>query len=385
VQKLVMIFLSIFILAACAPQATFGDAIIEGEPSPFPTNIVPSRPIYEVQRGDVIDQRSYSGRVSAVRTSQLVFSIDGRVEQTYFSVGDDVTAGDIIAELDTTQLESQLLDAQEELAIAQSLLESAANQITFERQRAELNIELAQTFLDYARLQAANPPSAEESLLIRQRELELELAELALAQVSAGVDPALEYELTRAQEQVDYVNELITQAVLVAPMNGRLISFFVSVGDTVTAFETTGVVADLSELEVTNAIADAEASELTEALPVILQRANSPDEVYEATIYQLPQPFGSANDGLTHIHFNTQPAPLEFELGERISFVVTIAERHDVLWLPVAAIRQFSGRNFVVVQEDGVERRVDIRLGLQGNDRVEILEGLEANQRVIAP
>jgi multidrug efflux pump subunit AcrA (membrane-fusion protein) len=53
--------------------------------------------------------------------------------------------------------------------------------------------------------------------------------------------------------------------------------------------------------------------------------------------------------------------------------------------LPIGAIRQFSGRNFVVIQDNGVERRVDVQLGLQGNERVEILEGLEENQRVIAP
>jgi multidrug efflux pump subunit AcrA (membrane-fusion protein) len=68
-----------------------------------------------------------------------------------------------------------------------------------------------------------------------------------------------------------------------------------------------------------------------------------------------------------------------------MSLIITIAERKNVLWLPASAIRQFGGRDFVVVQEDGVERRVDVRLGLEGNDRVEILEGLEENQRVVAP
>jgi HlyD family secretion protein len=385
VQKLVVLFLSIFILVGCTPQASFGDAITEGEPTPFPTAVVASRPVYEVERGDVIDQRSYFGRVSAVRTAQLVFPIDGRIKESYFSAAEDVVAGDILAKLDTTEIESQLLDAQEELAIAQSLLESAENQISFERRRAELGIELAQLFLDYATLKAATPASAEDSLLIRQREIELDLAQLALEQVNAGVDPALAFDVTRAEEQVEHINELIAQAVLIAPMDGQLISWLVSAGDAVTAFEGIGIVADLSEMEVTNAIGNAELSELTEGLPAVVQRANSPDEVYEATIYQLPQPFGSASDGLTHVQFNNQAETSDFELGERMSFVVTIAERHDVLWLPSAAIRQFSGRNFVVIQEDGVERRMDVSLGLQGNGRVEILEGLEENQRVIAP
>ena len=56
-----------------------------------------------------------------------------------------------------------------------------------------------------------------------------------------------------------------------------------------------------------------------------------------------------------------------------------------MLWLPQSAIRQFSGRNFIVVQNEGVQQRVDVRLGLEGDGRVEILEGAEEGQTVIGP
>lgn len=385
-NKFIILCLSILLLSGCGvSQATFGDAITEGEPTPFPTNVVPTRPIYDVQRGDIIDQRTYHGRVSAINADELHFSIDGQVIETYFSAGDDVNRGDLLAQIDTTQLESQLLDAQEALAVAQSILDSAEGQIDFARRQAELEIELAQTFLDYANLQAADPPTAEDTLLISQRQIELELKQLALEQLEQGVDPSLTFDVSRAQEQVDAVNALIGQAVLVAPMDGNLTAFTISAGDTVVAFESVGIVSDLSGLEVTDVMENAELSELTEGLPVVLQRANTPDAAFEGTIEQLPQPFGSGSDGLVHVRFEMPSSASEFELGERMSFVVTIAERQDVLWLPMSAIRQFSGRNFVVIQEEGVERRVDVQLGLEGNDRVEILEGLEENQRVFAP
>lgn len=384
-KQIILILLGFLILQGCVSQAEFGDAITEGEPTPIPTSIIPTRPIYEVQRGDIIDQRTYIGRISAVTTANVIYQLEGRVIETYFSAGDDVVAGDILATLDTTVLESQLLDAEEELALALSILESAENQLNFERRAAELQIQLAQVFLDYALLQAGEPPSAEEQLLIDQREIELELAELALERIDEGVDPTLAFDVIRAQEQVDQLNESIEQSILIAPMDGRLISFTIEVGDFVTEFELVGVVADLSEIDVTDVMDDAEASELAEGLPLVLQRVNSPDEVFEGTVAQLPQPFGSGSDGLVHIAFNTQPAFGEFELGERMNFVITIDERRDVLWLPLAAIRQFSGRDFVVVQEEDVERRVDVELGLQGNGRVEIVSGLEQNQRVIAP
>jgi multidrug efflux pump subunit AcrA (membrane-fusion protein) len=385
VQRFLILFLMIFSLLGCTPQANFGDAITEGEPTPVPTSVIPSRPVYEVLRGDVIDQRTYYGRVSAVRTAPLNFEIDGRVAETFFSAGENVVAGDVIAELDTTGLEAQLLNAEEALAVAQSLLDRATNQLNFARQRASLGVDLAQINLDFATLQAAEPPSAEDTLRIQQREIELQLAQLTLEEIAEGVDPALEFDVSRAQEDVDNLNALIDNATLLAPMSGRLMTLFVESGDSVSALEAIGVIADVSELEVTNVIENSELSELTEGLPVLLQQTSSPDEVYEGSIYQLPQPFGLATDGLIHVRFNIPTSQNTFELGERMSYVVTIAERQDVLWLPLGAIRQFSGRDFVVIQDNGVERRLDVLLGLEGNDRVEILEGLEEGQQVIAP
>ncbi len=377
-KKIIILFFSLWILQGCVSQATFGDAIVEGEPSPFPTSVVPTRPIYDVERGNIINQSTYSGRISAINSAPLQFSIDGRILESYFSTGEDVVAGDILAQLDTAVLENQLLDAEEELAIAQALLDSAESQIDFARRRSELEIELAQLFLDSAILN-------EDTLLIRQREIELELEQLNLDQLDSGVDPALSFDVIRAQEEVDAINEQISQATLLAPMDGRLIVFPVSNGDSITAFEQIGTVADISQLEVTDSIDDDGLSELSEMMPAVLQRSNAPDRTYDAIITNLPPPFGTGSDEQVHVQFVVAEEASDFALGDRMTFTVTIDEREDVLWLPAGAIRQFSGRNFVVVQDNGVERRIDVQLGLEGNDRVEILEGLEEGQRVIAP
>ena len=45
--------------------------------------------------------------------------------------------------------------------------------------------------------------------------------------------------------------------------------------------------------------------------------------------------------------------------------------------------RKFQGRDFVVVQREEGQQRVDVRLGIESIDRVEILEGVEAGQLII--
>jgi len=62
---------------------------------------------------------------------------------------------------------------------------------------------------------------------------------------------------------------------------------------------------------------------------------------------------------------------------------VTLEEKQDALWLPPAAIRTFAGRKFVQVEEDGRQRRVDVTIGIESAERVEITEGLEEGQVVV--
>jgi hypothetical protein len=64
---------------------------------------------------------------------------------------------------------------------------------------------------------------------------------------------------------------------------------------------------------------------------------------------------------------------------------VVIEKRENALWLPPQAIRIFEGRRFVLVQDGEVQRRVDVKVGLTGEDRVEIVEGLADDQIVIGP
>jgi multidrug efflux pump subunit AcrA (membrane-fusion protein) len=62
-----------------------------------------------------------------------------------------------------------------------------------------------------------------------------------------------------------------------------------------------------------------------------------------------------------------------------------LEEKDDVLWLPTAAIYTLQGRTFVTLQEGGRQRRVDVELGIESQEQVEILKGLEEGQVVVAP
>lgn len=384
-RLIVISLLLLSLLTGCASQATFGDAITLGEPTSIPTPVVPSKPVYQVERGNIIYERRFYGRISPLTTEEIAFAIDGRVDEIYVERGVDVARGDRLARLNTGQLENQLLSAQEELAIAQSILQSAESQTDFASQRAEIMLEMAQLRLDHALAGAPEPMTSDDQLRIDLLTLERDLAQVSRNELNTGVDPQLRFDVAVAQKRVDEINEMIAKSELIAPMSGRLISFSVDVGEAVIAFEPIAAVADMSILEVTDELNSDALSELAQGMPLTIKRAAIPGTIYAGTIAALPSPYGLSTDRFVHIAFDDQPPPGEFSVGDRMSYTVVIEERQDVLWLPASAIRQFSGRNFIVVQNEGLQQRVDVRLGLEGDGRVEILEGAEEQQTVIGP
>ncbi len=385
VRAVFLMVLALFALTGCASQATFGDAITQGEPTAIPTPVVPSKPVYQVERGKIVYERRFFGRISPLVTEAIAFEIDGRVLEVLVDAGVDVSEGDVLAQLNTAGLENQLLDAEEELAIATSILESADSKARYDSQRAAIAVEMAQLKLDHALAQAGEAASGEDELAIMLLRLERDLAQVAVDELTSGVDPQLRFDVTRAQKRVDEIEATIAKAELIAPMSGRLVSFWPDAGEPVIAYEPIALVADLSVLEITDEMDADDLSELAEGMPLLIKRAALPGNVYSGTIASLPAPYGLATDDLVHVAFDEQPPADEFKVGDRMNFTVVIEERDDVLWLPSSAIRQFSGRNFIVVQNEGLQRRVDVRLGLEGDGRVEILEGAEAGQTVIGP
>ena len=383
VRYLFILALGLLLLTGCASQATFGDAITQGEPTPIPTPVVPSKPVYQVERGKIVYERRFFGRISPLITEAFGFQIDGRVLETLGEHGVDVNEGDVLARLNTTALENQLLSAQEELAIAASIFESADSQVRYDSQRAQLGLQMAQLKLDHAL--ATDDPDSDQQLQIDLLKLERDLAQVALNELTAGVDPQLRFDVTRAQKRVDELVATIAKAELKAPMTGKLIYFSPDPGEPMLAYDPIAVVADISVLEITDEMDPDDLAELAEGMPLTIQRAGIPSDVYTGSIASLPSPYGLAADEFVHVAFDEQPPAGEFDPGDRMSFTVKIEERDDVLWLPASAIRQFSGRNFIVVQNEGIQRRVDVRLGLEGDGRVEILEGAEENQTVIGP
>lgn len=386
-----LVMLALF-LAACNTQPTRQTpSSSNAEPTLVPTAVPSARTLYTVERGGVIYDASFPGRISPVIEESLSFPIDGVVAEVMARREEQVEAGEVLAVLDTQEIEEELLRAQQTLAIAQARLDTTQSQRQRDRRRAEIRAEIAQLNLDQVVAQAGTTPSQAQQIQIDKEALQVELARLDLDELSTDIDPSLQADVDQAALHVVELEKLKENAVLTAPFSGELLSFNLSPGYAVSAFNPIGSIADLEQLEVSATIRESNLEELAEEMPVLIMPANRPGEAVPGMIRQLPYPFGSGGGGSesaggedrTRFTFDNSEDAANFDSGDRVDIVIVITEKDDVLFLPPSAVRDFNGRKFVVVQDGAIQERVDVELGISGNGRLEIISGLEEGQTIL--
>src|SRR5260221_3920587 len=110
----------------------------------------------QVTRGSVTQVVAVSGSVSSAGTVKLNPATTGKVAQLFVTVGQQVTAGQPLAKLDTTDLQAALSTAQNNLAAAQTNYDKALS-----------GVSDAQSSLAQAQVSAANDIATAQSALAK--------------------------------------------------------------------------------------------------------------------------------------------------------------------------------------------------------------------------
>jgi multidrug efflux pump subunit AcrA (membrane-fusion protein) len=181
----------------------------------------------------------------------------------------------------------------------------------------------------------------------------------------------------------------IQDAQITAPIDGKMIIINNVVGKNVEANEIVMVIGDLAQIEVSADLQNNQMQLLAEGMPITARSEDHPGETMKGIIRYLPYPFGKGNDSLetgssVRVTLAADLAKGGLSLGNRVLVTVILEQKDNVLLLTPQAIRTYGGRTFVLVQEGDIQKTVDVKLGVQNDDSVEILEGLTEGQVVIS-
>lgn len=394
-----------------------------------PTFVPPATPApdqpertYTVVRGDVREIIETRGRVTAKQEALLVFPMSGALKAVHVIPGDQVAAGEPLAELDAPNLEQQVLDREFALALAElqvqqteasaeASLSAARNSAAVAQAQYDKTMLESQLTVEYAEQnRAACMTSAKddaarqlcETSLSHTRQRAEATRDLAQAQLNAAyaelnLASSANYTLSveiaalqkrRAAAMYEQAQRQLEGTVLTAPFSGIVLSVEKRAGDQVGPYESLGMIADPSELWVVATIPEQDIDRVAvgQAAQVVLDAYL--DDVYEGKILQIANQAviwqGKKAYEVTITFDDDQEVPTSIRMGADV--VIITRAQEDVVIVPDEAIMMSGGRAYVeVVEADGALRQVDVELGISNGVETEIISGLEAGQTIRLP
>jgi RND family efflux transporter MFP subunit len=310
----------------------------------------------QVGRQDVPVYLTGVGTVAANASVTVKTRIDGQLDKLHFVEGQDVKAGQLLAEIDSRALRAQLA------------------QIQATRAKDAAQLVNAQADLQrYTRLHADD--AATQQTLDTQKALVAELA----ATVQSD-DAQIQY----AKVQLDYTR-------ITAPLSGRTGTRLVDAGNIVHTTDTTGlviinqidpvaVVFTLPEEEVQRISA---ASSGKQALPVLATSRDGTTELAHGELVLLNNQVDTTN-GTVQLKGRFSNAGHKLWPGQYVNVRLQLGTLAGASTVPEAAIQRAQSGTFVyLIDAKGAAAMQPVRLG-QIVDGVAVIEqGLQPGQRVV--
>lgn len=383
-----------------------GGCTTSGTPTPpvatyvLPTSTrAPLGDVYTVTTGTLSQSLELGGKLKAQREAELFFTVDGKVKDVYAEPGTAVDAGEIVAELNASELEATVREREyarqlAALQVTQAQAKVDAQVEVFWAQTAvgEAQIVAAQAQLERQRAEAAQAAQEGRTVYVDESRVPLAEAQLNLTQASAqaAVDAArasleiAEFQQERAEAQYLRAREALSATVLTAPIAGIVNAIDVRPGTAVQSYETVGVIVDPSDVWVSASASAQDIEQIAVGQSVEVQLEARPNETYVGTVVDVTAEGNASAYEVVVAFDNPRDVPPATEVNVRV--VLPGVTRADVPVVPNAAITRFAGQAYVqVVGDDETTRRTEIETGITDGEFAEVVSGLEPGQVVKLP
>ncbi|QGG56299.1 efflux RND transporter periplasmic adaptor subunit [Paenibacillus sp. B01] len=291
--------------------------------------------LVEAARGSI--QTSLKGNATFVSadTKALSFKDAGTLRSIAVKLGQQVKAGELLAELETGDLELQT-------------------------RLQRLNVERAELLYSQARASQAS------STDLRLREIDLERERLSL----------------------EAMEERLGKSKLLAPIAGTIIfAETLQTGDRVNGYQPILTVADQADMQLTySASSSKDVAAVETGMPVSLTYKG---KSYTGKVLQAPGnvPAGTdpakAEKNAVTLYIGIDDPPAGIQVGHSAQLEIQLQKRDNAIVLPRAALRTYMNRFYVQVAEGERRKEVDVEVGLMTPTEVEIVKGLQDGQQVI--
>lgn len=309
-----------------------------------------------------------TGTIEAVTSVTVGTQVSGIVNKLYVDYNSQVKKGQVIAELDKTNLLSELNTAKANMASAQS----------------QLNYQNA-NMKRYQTLYLKGLVSADdyENALLTYRQAKEQVA--------------------TAKEQVQRAQTNLGYATITSPIDGTVISKSVEEGQTVAASFNTPelftIAKDLTNMQVVADVDEADIGAVKEGDRVTFTVDAYPDDTFEGTVKQVRLQATTTNNVVTYeVVISAQNADLKLKPGLTANVTIYTQERTGVLAVANKALRftptketvgkdmkivDCKGKNKVWTLDGKTLTAHPVSIGQTDGMHTEITKGLKAGQQIV--
>jgi RND family efflux transporter MFP subunit len=315
-----------------------------------------------------------SGYVTARRQATVSSKTAGQIIEIAIEEGMEVTAGQVLARLDASNLELSLGLAEAQTAVARKAVLEA------EAQLAE------------ARLRQGRTRRLVEEQVAGQADLDQVNGEVAT--LEARIERQQE-DIRVSERQADVIGQQIEDMVIRAPFDGVITAKNAQPGEMMSpiaggaGFTRTGIgtIVDMTSLEIEVDVNEAYINRVSPGQPVDAVLDSYDDWTIPARVIAIiPTADRDRATVRVRIGFEELDPRILPDMGVKVSFRSAEAEPEEApegLLVDAAAVFQDTGRDLVYLVRDGRVQRRAVRLGDQRGSEVFVLSGLVEGDRVV--
>lgn len=322
----------------------------------------------QVAPANIQNSITATGTIEPVTSVTVGTQVSGIVSKLYVDYNSVVKKGQVIAELDKTNLMSQLNSARASLRSGQSALSYQS-----------ANLKRYQTLYQKGLVSADD----------------YESAQLSYRQASQQVASAKE-EVQRAQTNLGY-------ATITSPIDGVVLSKAVEEGQTVAASFSTPelftIAQDLTNMQVVANVDEADIGNVKNGERVTFTVDAYPDDTFRGTVKQVRQEATTTNNVVTYeVVISAPNAELKLKPGLTANVTIYTQEVNGVLSVPTKALRftpqketvggrkiqdVANAKNKVWTVEGATVQAHAVNIGITDGTHTQILSGISRGAKVI--
>lgn len=322
----------------------------------------------KVSKQNISTSITATGTIEPVTKVEVGTQVSGIIDKIYVDYNSVVKKGQVIAELDKTNLVSELNSAQSNLANAQSNLTYQKANYSRYKNLYEKGLIAANDF-ENARL---SYEQAQQQVKIQQQSVE------------------------KARTNLGY-------ATITSPIDGVILSKEVEEGQTVASAMTTptlfNIAQDLTDMRVIADIDEADIGGVVEGQRVTFTVDAFPDDVFDGSVTQVRQEATTESNVVTYeVVISAPNDDLKLKPGLTANVTIYTLEKNNVLTVPAKALRftpndaimtdgesieDVKAKNKVWTREGNVFKAHAVEIGTTNGTLTEIVSGIKEGTEVL--